>query len=72
MASSHDGAARDAVYHDDAPTCQGVGMEVGEAAGEPLVSVDYIDLTDESKSLETIFKESVTIYVEASWFPART
>lgn len=72
VASSHNEATRDAFYHDHAPTCQGVEMEAGEAAGEPLISVDCIDLTDESKSLETIFNESVTIYVEASWFPART
>lgn len=46
-------------------------MEAAEAAGEPLIPVDYIDLTDDRKSLEAILDESVTVYVEASWFPAR-
>ncbi|KAH7151939.1 hypothetical protein B0J13DRAFT_547223, partial [Dactylonectria estremocensis] len=65
-ASSHDEAARDAFHRDHAPTCQGAGMEAGEAAGEPLIPIHYLDLTDDRKSLETILSESVVIYVEAS------
>lgn len=72
VASSHNEAIRDAYYCNHTATCQGAEMEAGETGGEPPVPVDYIDLTDESKSLETIFKESVTVYVQAWWFPART
>ncbi|KAM5382876.1 hypothetical protein ACJZ2D_002267 [Fusarium nematophilum] len=51
-------------HHDHTATREGATTESGE-----LILVDYIDLTDESKSLEAILDESVAMYVEATWFP---
>lgn len=68
MTSPHGKAAQGAVYDDHAPTDQGPGMKPGEATDKLLIPIEYIDLTEDGKSVDAAVNESVTHHVKAVLF----